>query len=187
MNFFALLALGIALAMDAACVSMVNGMVDKRIRIRQALYIAFVFGFFQGAMALIGYLSGNLFLDLISGIDHWIALGLLAFIGGKMIYESVSNKDEEEAKSCDITHRKLFVQAVATSIDALAAGISIAALLVNMYEATALIFLTTFIISLISVYLGKKFGLLLSKKAELLGGLILLGIGLNIFISHITT
>ena len=87
MGLFALIFLGIALAMDAACVSMVNGMVDKRIKVKQALYIALVFGLFQGGMALIGYLSGNLFLDFISGVDHFIALILLGIIGGKMIIE----------------------------------------------------------------------------------------------------
>ena len=185
MSLFALIFLGIALAMDAACVSMVNGMVDKRIKVKQALYIALVFGVFQGGMALIGYLSGNLFLDFISGVDHYLALILLGIVGGKMIIESLNNKDE--ANSCDITHKKLFVQAIATSIDALAAGISIAALSVNMTKATIIIFSTTFFISLISVYLGKKFGMLLSKKAELLGGIILVGIGIEIFLSHILT
>ena len=183
MGFFALTFLGIALAMDAACVSMVNGMTDIRIKIKQAIYIAVIFGLFQAGMALIGYLSGNLFIDFISCIDHYIALLLLGVIGGKMIIESLA-KTKEEGRACDITHKKLFVQGLATSIDALAAGLSIAALSVDMTLATLLIFSTTFIISLISVYLGKKFGLLLSNKAELLGGIILVAIGLEIFISH---
>jgi putative Mn2+ efflux pump MntP len=186
MGVTSLIALGIALAMDAACVSMVNGMVDKRIKVKKSIYIAFLFGFFQGGMALIGYLSGNLFVDMISGIDHWIALILLVIIGSKMIYESArkSNKDE---LSCFISNKKLFVQALATSIDALAAGISIAALAVNMTNAVIIIFTTTFSISFLSIYIGKRFGVLLNKKAELLGGLILIIIGLEIFITHVST
>ncbi len=182
MSLFALIALGIGLAMDAACVSMVNGMVDKKIKIKKALYIAFVFGLFQGGMALIGYLFGNLFYDLISSIDHWIALALLGFIGGKMIYESLKPGDEEE--TCNVSHKKLFVQAVATSIDALAAGISIVGMVQSVHLVYTIIFMTTFIISLVSVFLGKKFGLILRGKAELIGGIILIIIGLNIFLTH---
>lgn len=184
MGFFGLLMLGVALAMDAACVSMVNGMTDKRIHLQKALYIAFVFGFFQGGMTLLGHFAGSLFLELISGFDHWIALILLGIIGGKMLIDFFSNEEKDE-NSCALSKKKLYLQGVATSIDALAVGISLATLSVDLTLAVIVIFTSTFVISFCSVYLGKRFGTLLSKKAELIGALILIGIGVNIFLTHV--
>ena len=184
MSIFEILLIGVGLSMDAVAVSMSNGMCFQNIGPKQSLATAAAFGIFQGIMPAIGYFAGSIFAETISAIDHWIALVLLLFIGGKMIYEAVVRKVEDESCYYRLTFRLLLVQAIATSIDALAVGVSFAALTVNIFVASSLIALTTFCLSLAAVQIGKKFGDLLSKKAELLGGLILVGIGIKIFVEH---
>lgn len=180
--FIEILLIAVGLSMDAVCVSMSNGMCYKS-KLKQAFLIAFSFGIFQGIMPLIGYFAGSLFSKQISTLDHWIALILLALIGGKMIIDAIKEDDELSCKQ-KLTFKLLFMQAVATSIDALAVGISFAALNINIYIASSMIALTTFIFSFISVFIGKKLGTKLNQKAGILGGTILVLIGLKIFIEH---
>lgn len=176
--------LGIGLAMDASCVAMTNGLNYPKLKIRQALLIAFMFGFFQALMPLIGYLLGVNFSEFLSKFTPLIAVVLLSIIGGKMIYETVKNKNEEVNEIKEFGMSLLFVQAIATAIDALSVGvIMIDYTLIELIIALSLIAFTTFILSFIAVFIGKKFGVLLNNKASILGGIILIIIGVEIFIS----
>lgn len=182
MNIFEILLIGLGLSMDACAVSMTNGMCYKQIKLKHTLFIGLAFGVFQGIMPLIGYYAGSVFSSQIATIDHWIALILLCIIGGKMIYDGLHHDS-----SCSIrplTFKLLLLQGIATSIDALAVGVSFAAMNVNIYLAVALIAATTFILSIIAVWLGKKVGDKLNAKAEIFGGTILVLIGLKIFVEH---
>ncbi|WMJ23053.1 manganese efflux pump MntP family protein [Paludicola sp. MB14-C6] len=184
MSFIEILLIGIGLSMDAACVSMSNGMCFQNTRLKRALTIGLAFGLFQGLMPLIGYYAGSVFSEQISAFDHWIALVLLVFIGGKMIYDALKGSDDDSC-STNFTLKLLFVQAIATSIDALTVGITFAAIRnVNIYFAVSIIAITTFAFSVVAVYIGKKIGTKLNSKAELFGGTILILIGLKIFIEH---
>lgn len=182
MNFIEILVLSLGLAMDATAVSMTDGLSNRKIKISKTLLIGFVFGFFQAMMPLLGFLFGNLFAELIESLDHWIALLLLGYLGGKMLYEGLKKGTEEEVKELNI--KTLLVQGVATSIDAFAVGISFATLHVNIVLAVCLIGIITMVLSIIGVWIGKKFGDLLNNKATILGGLILVGMGIKIFIEH---
>lgn len=187
---------GVGLSMDAAAISMTNGMNEPKMKLPKILLIALFYGVAQGLMPLIGYYAGSLFAEAVAKIAPWIALVLLGFIGGKMIFEAIrafkkkkNGEEAEEAKPLSIG--ALAAQAIATAIDALAVGVSLVALdksgalAVNIFVAASMIAVTTFVISLISVFIGKKFGELLSDKAELVGGLILVAIGLKIFIEGV--
>lgn len=169
--------------MDACAVSMTNGMCNTKLKFNKSFLMAFMFGLFQGVMPLIGYFAGAAFSSKVSAVDHWIALVLLGIIGGKMIYDGFFDKDGE--KSGDITMKLLFAQAVATSIDALAVGVSFAAMNVSVFVAVSVIALTTFILSLIAVFVGKKIGDKINNLAQIFGGSILVLIGLKIFIEHV--
>ena len=182
MNFWGILLVGIGLSMEAAAVAMSNGICMDKPKFKTAFLIAFFFGLFQGVMPLIGYFAGSTFSNFISNIDHWVAFGLLSVIGGKMVVDSFKD-EKQECKF--ITIRLLIVQAIATSIDALAVGVTFAVMSVNILSAVSIIAITTFSISLASVYIGKKFGSFLESKAELLGGIILVGIGVKILIEHL--
>lgn len=182
MNFIEILVLSLGLAMDATVVSMTDGLSNRKIKISKTLLIGFVFGFFQAMMPLLGFLFGNLFAELIESLDHWIALLLLGYLGGKMLYEGLKKETEEEVKELNI--KTLLVQGVATSIDAFAVGISFATLHVNIVLAVCSIGIITMVLSIVGVWIGKKFGDLLNNKATILGGLILVGMGIKIFIEH---
>ncbi len=181
MGVFELILIGIGLSMDACAVSMTNGMCYKP-KWRTTLLIAFAFGLFQGLMPLIGYLTGSLFYAQIAAFDHWIALILLCFIGGKMIIDGF--KDEEACSVKPFGLWMLLLQAIATSIDALAVGISFAAAGVDIITAVSIIAVSTFLLSLVSVRLGEWIGDKLNTKAQLLGGIILMFIGIKIFVDH---
>lgn len=168
--------------MDAAAVSMTNGMTVRPLRMREILSISAAFGIFQGLMPLLGYFAGSVFADYMSAIDHWIALVLLGFIGAKMLWGALRKQDEDAVCCSRLTLRMLFAQAVATSIDALAVGVSFAAMKVNIWFSVSVIAATTFVCSVAAVLVGKKFGDILNKKAEIFGGCILILIGLKIFI-----
>ena len=201
MDILSVILIAIGLSMDAFAVSVTNGIIIKDLKIGHALKIGLYFGAFQALMPLAGWLAGSQFKDYITSVDHWIAFGLLAFIGGKMIWEAFGEKDEEgeaiegmcevaisaQGTVCEDTLRtgRLLVLAVATSIDALAVGISFAFLSVSIIWAAALIGLITFAICFAGVFIGNKFGGLLKKKAEIVGGLILVLIGLKILFEHI--
>lgn len=192
MGILEVLLTGVGLSMDAAAVSMTNGLNEPKMRIWKVLLIALFFGIFQGVMPLIGYFAGTLFAEAVASVAPYVALVLLGFIGGRMIYEALKKKqEEEEPADKNLSVSALTVQAIATSIDALAVGISLlalsesGALKINIFAACAIIAACTFVISLAAVFIGKKFGAVLADKAELIGGIILVAIGLKIFIEGV--
>lgn len=191
MGIIELLLIAVGLSMDAFAVSIGNGLSMKKSTPKAALAIALSFGLFQAGMPLAGYFLGSAFENVIKEFDHFIALIFLGFIGGKMIFDGIKELrakkrgEEEEEKPFKLSFGTLMIQAIATSIDALIVGVSFAALPdVNIWAAVMLIGFTTFTISLVGVFFGKKFGQLLGSKAEVLGGIILVGIGLKVFIEH---
>lgn len=186
MSIWEIILIGAGLSMDAAAVSVSNTLCLKKITLKHILMMCLSFGLFQCLMPIIGYFGASLFQDYIKMYDHWIALVLLLFIGGKMVIETFRHKDEDDTCETEfrLTLKLIAVQAVATSIDALAIGISFSALNVNIFIAASLIMLTTFVICLVAILIAHKIGQKLANKAELIGGLILIGIGLKIFIEH---
>ncbi len=174
--------IGIGLAMDAFAVSICKGLSMSKINWKKAVIIATYFGFFQAFMPVIGYFLGTTFQSLVDRIDHWIAFILLAIIGGNMIYESFD--DENEKRNDNVDFKTMIFLAIATSIDALAVGVTFAFFKVNVVLSVLFIGIITFLISLLGVKLGNKFGDKFQNKAELLGGVILILIGLKILLEH---
>ena len=186
--FIELFLLGIGLAMDAFAVSVCKGLGMRRINKKQTLIIGLYFGGFQALMPLIGWLLGSQFQKYITSIDHWIAFILLGFIGGKMMIEAIREWNEEETVDvidAPLDHKNMLVLAVATSIDALAVGITFAFLDTPIIEAITIIGITTMIISIIGVVVGNFFGSRYKSKAEFIGGLILVLLGLKILLEHL--
>lgn len=181
MGLAELFLIGLGLSMDAFAVSISKGLSMKKMIWRNAVVAGMYFGIFQAAMPLIGYLLGSQFEEKITSIDHWVAFVLLVIIGGNMIKES-----REEDKKLDESFRfkTMLLLAVATSIDALAVGITFAFLSVNIYLAIIIIGITTFLVSILGVRIGNLFGSRYRSKAELAGGLILIGMGIKILIEH---
>ena len=206
MGFADIFLIGVALSMDAFAVSICKGLSVQKVQLKHMLIAGLYFGAFQALMPLIGYLLGFELEDFIRSIDHWIAFVLLAIIGGNMIKEALS-KDEEEhdasfafkamlplavATSIDalavgisFAFKAMLPLAVATSIDALAVGISFAFLGVDIVPAALLIGITTFVLSAVGVYVGNAFGAKYKSKAELVGGVVLILIGLKILLEHL--
>jgi len=186
MGIITLFFIALGLSMDAFAVSISNGICYKKIGIKEAVFTALTFGFFQAVMPLVGYFAGTQVSGLITSIDHWVALILLSFIGGTMIFGAI--KDLRYPEACAINQRftakGLLMQGVATSIDALAVGVSLAVIRTNIWTAVSFIGMTTFVCSFAGVYIGKTFGCLLKEKAEIFGGCLLIVIGLKIFIEH---
>ncbi|MDN5354981.1 MAG: hypothetical protein PWQ09_1737 [Candidatus Cloacimonadota bacterium] len=184
MDIFSIIVIAIGLAMDAFAVSIASGVTIRCFKQRIAFRVAFFFGFFQAIMPVLGWLAGNSFRIYITSFDHWIAFGLLLFIGGKMIYESFYL--EEKQKSCNPENILiLFTLAIATSIDALAVGLSFSILNLNIIEPILIIGVITFVLSYIGVFIGDKFGSLFENKIEIIGGLVLIGIGIKILLEHL--
>jgi len=179
-----LILLAIGLSMDASAMSISNSLCIKKIRIKHVLQMSIIFALFQGLMPLIGYYAANAFADVINQFDHWIAFILLAIIGGRMLYEAITSETQKDCSLFLLTFKLLLVQAIATSIDALAVGVSISALNVNIFYAISIISIITFICCTIAILIAKRFGNLLGKRADIVGGLILIAIGLKIFIEH---
>ncbi len=181
--------LGVGLAMDAFSVSMANGLNEPNMKKRKGIFIAFVFGAFQAIMPMTGWVCVHTIVETFKAFEKfipWIALILLAYIGGKMIKEGLSSEEEEEEKEKTLSHSDLFIQGVATSIDALSVGFTISNYnFVMALSASLIIALVTFIICLIGIKIGKSAGTKLSNKAQLLGGAILIFIGLEIFITGV--
>jgi len=176
--------LAIGLAMDCFAVSIASGIILKRTRWKPMLIMAFAFGFFQAIMPFIGWMCAKTFSHLIESVDHWIAFAILAFLGGRMILESF--KEEECCKLFNPANPKVVLtMAIATSIDALAIGITLAFFSVNVWVATSTIGIITFAISLIGVFLGQQLGKILSGRAEMVGGVVLILIGLKILLQHL--
>lgn len=176
--------LSLGLAADAFAVSLTSGFSIKHIKINKALKIALFFGCFQAIMPLIGWSAGLTFREFISGIDHWIAFGLLSYIGGKMIYESMQEEIEDK-KFNPLDSYTLITLAIATSIDALAAGIGLSVLKGSILLACSLIGFITFALCFIGVFIGHRFGDLLNQKIEILGGVVLIVIGTKILLEHL--
>ncbi len=184
MSYIELFLIAVGLSMDAFAVSISDGLCCTKLKKSQMLAIALCFGGFQGLMPTIGFFLGKTFESYITAVDHYIALVLLGYIGGKMIYDALSQKEEESHST--LTAPLLLTQGIATSIDALAVGVSFAALPdVSILAAASFIACVTFVCSIIGVCFGKKFGEKLGSRAMLVGGLILVGIGVKIFIEHV--
>jgi len=178
MSLIEIFLLGLALSADAFAVSIAAGICSKDVKVTDKLKISAFFGAFQGIMPVAGWFAGFLFLPYIKAFDHWIAMGLLSFIGIKMIIES---RKPEDCKTFDyFASGPLFIMAIATSIDALAAGLSILILDVDIFYPAIFIACTTFIVSLIGVNIGKRAGRRLGQSAELVGGVVLILIGIKI-------
>lgn len=186
MGFLEVFLIGIGLSADAFSVAVCKGLNMRRLNLKHGYIIALFFGGFQAIMPLIGYLLGTNFAEHIEQFDHWIAFVLLDFIGGKMAIEAIREKDEDETEKTDVLKiGELTVMAVATSIDALAVGITFAFLKVNILLSVLLIGVTTFALSLAGVLLGNRFGARYKSKAELAGGIILILIGVKILLEHL--
>ncbi len=182
MGLFELFAIAVGLSMDAFAVSICKGLSMKKMSWKNAIIAGLYFGGFQGLMPFIGYILGSQFESLITNIDHWIAFGLLLFIGGNMIKESRSECEEVDAS---FGFKAMITLAIATSIDALAVGITFAFLKVNIFQAITFIGVTTFIFGIIGVKIGNVFGTKYKSKAELAGGIVLILIGTKILIEHL--
>ena len=183
MGFAELLILAVGLSMDAFAVSVCKGLSIRALMPRHAVIVGVWFGAFQALMPLAGWLLGAAFADMIAAVDHWIAFVLLAFIGGNMIREALGHGEED----CDpsLAPLAMLVLAVATSIDALAVGVTFAFLRVDIVPAVALIGVCTFVISAAGVKVGNVFGTRYKSKAELFGGAVLVLIGLRLLLEHL--
>ena len=193
MNFIALIFTSFALSMDAFAVSITKGMTIKNLKKSTALKMALAFGVFQGAMPLLGWALGISFGSYIKSIDHWIAFILLGFIGFNMIKGFFDDRKEGKeselefsatADEHDLSNKEIIMLAVATSIDALAVGISFAFLNVSIIPAASIICIITFLVCVVGVFVGNKVGDIFNGYAELVGGVILILIGFNIFNEH---
>jgi len=176
--------IAVGLSMDAFAVSVVSGTLIRQMRVRHALVIAAFFGVFQALMPLAGWALGGFALRRVEGWSHWIAFGLLLFVGAKMIAETFW-KGAEKTERDPLNVYVLFLLALATSIDAFAVGLSLAVLNVAILAPVLAIGMTTFVFSFVGTYIGNAFGHLFEKKVEVAGGLILIGIGVKILLPHI--
>lgn len=184
MEIYTVVLLAIGLSFDSFAVSVCSGLNLRHIRFFQAAKIAIFFALFQAFMPLIGWLLGNSIKSLIEPVDHWIALGLLSLIGGKMIIESFIHSEEREIKN-PLSIKVILTLSVATSIDALAVGFSFSTILDKILLAVIIIGAVTFIASMLGILLGKKTGPKINKYAEITGGVILIAIGLKIMMEHL--
>jgi manganese efflux pump family protein len=187
MNFWFALITGIGLSMDSVAASLSSSAaVSRPLGWSQPLKMATSFALFQAVMPAIGYACGLAFQDWFKAIDHWVAFALLGLIGAKMIHESRQEEDERDPDSDPFATPRLLLLSVATSVDALAVGVSFSLLGVSLLMTVAIIGSVTFILCLPAVWLGKQLGALMARRAELLGGLALIGIGCKILIEHLT-
>ena len=184
MDYFTILAIALGLSFDTFAVSLSYGVVRNSILFRQAILVATVLAVFQGGLTITGYFLGAIISNSLKATDHWIALGLLAFLGIKMIVEGLKKTDDNETKDFSSTIVLLTI-ALGTSIDAFAVGISFALLDVMIWESGILIGVVTFLASMTAIRIGKSAGERLGNKVEIIGGVILIAIGLKIFLEHI--
>ena len=183
MTIFELIVIAVGLSMDAFAVSICKGLSVRRLRPRHNIICGLYFGGFQALMPVLGWLLGRQFEALIKNVDHWIAFVLLALIGANMIREAVKN--EEENLNDSFSPKTMLPLAVATSIDALAVGVTFAFLDVAIIPAVSIIGVTTFIFSVAGVKIGNVFGAKYKSKAELVGGIVLVAMGIKILIEHL--
>lgn len=191
MGFVELFLLGVGLSMDAFAVAVCKGLGMHRVNYKHAVIIALFFGGFQALMPLVGWALGTQFESFVTPVDHWIAFVLLAFIGGKMLWDAFhEEKEDENGCGCDKTDgrldlRELTLLAVATSIDALAVGITFAFLQVDIVPAIVTIGITTFVLSLVGVIVGNQFGSRFERPATIAGGVVLILLGVKILLEHL--
>lgn len=183
MGILEIVLIGISLAMDAFAVAVCKGLAMTKVDWKKAFIIALYFGVFQALMPIIGYFLGVSFSDLVASIDHWIAFSLLSVIGGNMIKESYD--DEIEKRNDKVDFKTMIVLAIATSIDALAVGVTFSFLKANIFMSASFIGIITFLMSLLGVKIGNVFGDKFQNKAEFAGGTILILIGLKILTEHL--
>ena len=187
MSFIEILLIGIGLSMDAFSVSLCKGLTTKQFSWKMALICGLWFGVFQALMPVIGYFLGEQFEQYITEVDHWIAFGLLFLIGANMIREALSKKEQPNQKTEDnsLGFKTMLLLAIATSIDALAVGISFACIQVKIWSSVLIIGATTFLFSVLGVKIGNVFGSKFEKGAGIIGGIILILIGLKILLEHL--
>jgi putative Mn2+ efflux pump MntP len=183
MDYFTILVIALGLSFDTFAVSLSYGVIRSGILFRQASWIAIVLAVFQGGLTVAGYYLGSIISDALKAVDHWIALGLLSFLGIRMIIEGFKKSNDDETKDYSSTIVLLTI-AIGTSIDAFAVGISFALLSVKIWEAGIVISAVTFLASMTAIRIGKSAGERLGNKVEIIGGLLLIAIGLKIFIEH---
>ena len=187
MELLSVFFMAFGLSMDAFAVSVSDGICYRNEK-KKLILAAVSFGIFQALMPLIGYFVGETFSQYVEVVDHWIALVLLGFLGGKMLAEAIHDIRHPEADHCAVafTYKMIFTQSIATSIDALAAGVTLAVTFPNTdpFLAVGLIGVTTALCCLFGAFVGKKFGGMMKEKAAILGGIILIGIGIKIFVEH---
>jgi putative Mn2+ efflux pump MntP len=183
MQFITIIIIAVGLAMDAFAVSIVSGSAYRRLKVSHALRMAVFFGCFQAIMPVLGSLAGVTVRTYIAEYDHWVAFFLLSAVGSKMIYESFQIKADQILDPSSVVI--LLFLSVATSIDALAVGVSLPFLRVSLVEAVVVIGLVTFLLSYLGVHIGRKVGHFFENKIEAIGGLILIGLGLKILFEHL--
>jgi putative Mn2+ efflux pump MntP len=186
MELLAIIAIAVSLSMDAFAVSVVTGAAYKELHVRHTLRMATFFGGFQAFMPAVGYLAGLTVRKYIEDFDHWVAFVILLVIGLKMIYESLKIKEERQAMH-PANWGLLLALAVATSIDALAVGITLSVITSSIAKAIIIIGLITFVLSCVGVTIGKRFGHFFESGIEAIGGLVLIGLGLKILLQHLFT
>ncbi len=188
MSLWTVLLIALGVSADAFAVSLARGLKIRTLRWGQALLIAGAFGVFQAVMPILGWLLGSAFASVIQDYDHWVAFGLLVLVGGKMLWEALFQHDQGGGdESADgIGLHELLVLSLATSIDALAVGISLSVLDVNIWMTAGIIGLITFGLSLGAVFIGHRVGVRFQRPAEVIGGLILIGIGISILVEHLS-
>ena len=184
MDYFTILVIALGLSFDTFAVSLSYGVIRNDILFRQASWIAIVLAVFQGGLTIAGYFLGSIISDALNATDHWIALGLLSFLGIKMIVEGLKKTKDVEPKDYSSTIVLLTI-ALGTSIDAFAVGISFALLDVRIWAAGIVISAVTFLASMTAIRIGKSAGVRLGNKVEIIGGLMLIAIGLKIFLEHV--
>ena len=184
MALWSLFLVALGVSADAFAVALGKGLHMRRFDLRNALIIAAAFGLFQAVMPVIGWFLGTQFAAYITGVDHWVAFGLLALIGGKMLWEAFSNPEDKEVDD-RLKIRELLVLSVATSVDALAVGLSFAFLSISIAETAVLIGVTTFVLTFAGILIGHRAGVRFRRPAEIAGGLILILIGTRILFDHL--
>ncbi|MDR0382346.1 MAG: manganese efflux pump MntP family protein [Oscillospiraceae bacterium] len=176
--------IAVTLALDALAVAVTNGMASTGFRPKHAMWMGVYFGSFQFFMPLIGYLLGSQLLRYIESVDHWVAMLLLGFIGGRMVYNALRRREEEENPSKAPTHPQFLLQALATSVDALAVGVTLPLLKTPILVSAAIIGCVAFGFSLLGGLLGRRLGALFRRRAEMLGGIVLILLGVRIVLEH---
>ena len=187
MGFWELVVLAVGLSMDAFAVSICKGLALQRVSWKECCIAGAWFGGFQALMPLLGYLLGTQFEQFVTSVDHWIAFVLLAFVGGKMLWDAFHEEDEQggEAKDAKLDLKELLMLAIATSIDALAVGITFAFLQVAIVPSVTIIGVTTFVLSFVGVAVGHFFGARFEKPATIAGGVVLILIGVKTLLEHL--